>query len=241
MATSDHTEPPRSHARLGAIALLAIFNVVLSNSAQDALFLGVHSRERIPGAMFLGSVLTVGTSLLLSSLFRQYPAASILRFALVLLGIGSAGVTLWNIHATGVSTYATFLFVELATTIGTAATWTYFLAPLTPSQVRRWMPRLDVWAGVGGLLAGGMMPLLVRVSSPTLALGLASLSWGAMALLVRSDPVSSGDSRPRRRDRTIGGVGWRTLARSPVARWMMVGSAGVLWVAILIQYETRGA
>lgn len=226
-----------SSRSLGPLAALVIFNVVLSTSFQDALFLAHHARDRIPPAMLFGSLLTAGTSLAVTRLLRRKPQALALRLLLFALCALSAGFALWNVRPGPTSTFALFLFVELSTTLGVAATWSYFQAPLDAAQIRRLMPRLGTWAGVGGLLAGAVIPLwLRRMHHPQALVILSALAWGAAALLVRGGHVLRAPTRGRHE-----AAGLRQIWRLPLFRWMAVGTGGILWMGLLVQYETRVA
>lgn len=226
--------------RLRWLAAVVIFNVVLSTSYQDALFLAHHGRPAIPPAMLLGSLLTALTTLGLNRLLRKRPAAGTLRLILLALGLITLGAAVWNLRPTPVSTFSLFLFIEVATTVGVAATWTYFQAPLEASQIRWLLPRLGTWSGVGGLLAGSVVPVILRnVNHPQWLLWLSALAWFGAALLVRTDYAARAPAKRR------GGSGQesnlRQLVTIPLVRWMVIGTAGIIWTGLLIQYEYKAA
>src|ERR1700712_1871946 len=108
--------------RLRWLAAICIFNVVLSTSYQDALFLAHHTKAWIPPAMLVGSLLTALTTLGLNRLLRRGPAAGALRIILLTLGVMTLGAAAWNRKPDEYSTFALFLFIEVATTVGVAAT-----------------------------------------------------------------------------------------------------------------------
>ena len=146
--------------RLRWLAAICIFNVVLSTSYQDALFLAHHQRQSIPPAMFIGSLLTAFTTVLLNRLLRRRPAAGALRLILLALGVLTLGTAAWNYNPTPQSTFALFLFIEVATTVGVAATWTYFQAPLEAAAHAAGMTRAEVLCrGWGGSVIAQRVPL----------------------------------------------------------------------------------
>lgn len=228
--------------RLRWLAAVVIFNVVLSSSYQDALFLTYHKKPDIPPAMLVGSLLTAMTTLGLNLLLRKRPAAGALRVILLVLGAMTLGTALWNVRPSSASTIALFLFTEVATTLGVAATWTYFQAPLEAAQIRWLLPRLGTWAGFGGLLAGTAIPILLRnLHVPPQTLMWASgVSWLIAGWLVRSDYASRAPAK--RRQSSNGQQGHlQQLFSIPLVRWMTIGSAGITWTGLLLQYESRVA
>ncbi|MCS6915035.1 MAG: cyclic nucleotide-binding domain-containing protein [Myxococcales bacterium] len=230
--------PPQgvSAPRLGVLAAVVIFNVVVSTASQEALFLAHHRRDTIPPAMLLGSLLTAATSIAATQLLRRFSPARVLRLMLLGLGLLAAAFSARTARPTAEFSFAYFLFVELATTLSVAATWTYFQAPMEASVIRRLLPRLGVWAGAGGLLAGGLIPLVQQqTGSPQGLIPLSAGGWFLAALLVQ------GRHRPdcRRAYRRV--VGLRQVLRLPLLRWLAVGACGIIWMGLLLQYETRVA
>ncbi len=227
--------------RLRWLAAVVIFNVVLSSSYQDALFLTYHKKPDIPPAMLVGSLLTAATTLGLNLLLRKRPAAGALRIILLALGMITLVTAAWNIVPTASSTIALFLFTEVATTLGVAATWTYFQAPLEAAQIRWLLPRLGTWAGFGGLLAGTIVPILLRnLHVPPQALMWTSgLSWLIAGWLVRSDYASRAPAKRRQSNNQQNH--FQQLFSIPLVRWMTIGSAGITWTGLLLQYESRVA
>src|SRR5689334_21647454 len=121
----------RSPSRaLGPLAALIIFNVVLSNSYQDALYLSLHGRDKIPIAMLWGSLLTAGVTLGLNQIMQRSSPPPILKAILAGLGVSTFGLAVSNVSPTGWSTFWLFLLSELASTLGAAAAWSFFQAPL---------------------------------------------------------------------------------------------------------------
>ena len=225
--------------RLRWLAAICIFNVVLSTSYQDALFLAHHQRQSIPPAMFIGSLLTAFTTVLLNRLLRRRPAAGALRLILLALGVLTLGTAAWNYNPTPQSTFALFLFIEVATTVGVAATWTYFQAPLEAAQIRWLLPRLGTYAGLGGLLAGSAITLVLRQpSKPEHLIWVSGVAWLIAGMLVRTDYAAR---VPAKRRGTGQQSHFRQLFSIPLVRWMTIGTAGIVWTGLLLQYETRVA
>lgn len=227
--------------RLRWLAAVVIFNVVLSSSYQDALFLTYHKKPDIPPAMLVGSLLTAATTLGLNLLLRKRPAAGALRVILLVLGVLTLCTAAWNVAPSSYSTVALFLFTEVATTLGVAATWTYFQAPLEAAQIRWLLPRLGTWAGLGGLIAGTAIPVLLRnLHVPPHTLMWASgLAWLIAGWLVRSDYASRAPAK--RRQSTGQQSHLQQLFSLPLVRWMTIASAGITWTGLLLQYESRVA
>ncbi|MFO0575948.1 MAG: cyclic nucleotide-binding domain-containing protein [Polyangia bacterium] len=226
--------------RLRWLAAVVIFNVVLSTSYQDALFLAYHEKPAIPPAMLLGNLLTALTTLGLNRLLRKRPAAGALRIILLALGLITLGAAVWNLRPNPVSTFVLFLFIEVATTVGVAATWTYFQAPLEASQIRWLLPRLGTWSGIGGLLAGSVVPIILRkVNHPQWLLWLSAVAWFLAAVLVRTDYAARAPAK--RRSGSGQESNLQQLVTIPLVRWMVIGTAGIIWTGLLIQYETRVA
>lgn len=226
--------------RLRWLAAVVIFNVVLSSSYQDALFLSHHQKQDIPPAMLVGSLLTAATTLGLNLLLRKRPAAGALRVILFCLGGITLGTAAWNVYPTGSSTVALFLFTEVATTLGVAATWTYFQAPLEAAQIRWLLPRLGTWAGFGGLLAGTAIPVLLSSLHvpPQTLMWASGLSWLIAGWLVRADYASRA---PAKRRQSSQQSHLQQLFSIPLVRWMTIASAGITWTGLLLQYESRVA
>ena len=225
--------------RLRWLAAICIFNVVLSTSYQDALFLAHHQRQSIPPAMFIGSLLTAFTTVLLNRLLRRRPAAGALRLILLALGVLTLGTAAWNYNPTPQSTFALFLFIEVATTVGVAATWTYFQAPLEAAQIRWLLPRLGTYAGLGGLLAGSAITLVLRQpSKPEHLIWVSGVAWLIAGMLVRTDYAAR---VPAKRRGAAQQSHFRQLFSIPLVRWMTIGTAGIVWTGLLLQYETRVA
>lgn len=222
---------------LGGLALLVVANVVLTSAAQESLFLAHHPRSRIPVAMLAGSLVAALGALAAAALLRRASAAAVLRGTLFALAAGTVAMAAWNRAPSAVSTFGLFLFIELAATVGTAILWTYIQAPIDPAGARRLLPRLNAYASVGAVLAGLALPIALRGATPQALLVPAAALWLAALPLVRTlatPPV------PRsRRARTAAGLA--ELARRPLARWMAIGTAGVLWMALAVQFETRVA
>ena len=226
--------------RLRWLAAVVIFNVVLSSSYQDALFLTYHRKQHIPPAMLIGSLLTALTTLGLNRLLRKLPAAGALRIILLCLGMMTLIAAGWNVVPSSSSTLALFLFTEVATTLGVAATWTYFQAPLEAAQIRWLLPRLGTWAGLGGLLAGTLIPLLLRNLhvKPQVLMWASGLFWLAAGFLVRSDYAARTPAK-RRQSSANQQSNLKSLFAIPLVRWMTLGSAGIIWTGLLLQYESR--
>lgn len=219
---------------LGALAALTIFNVVLSQSFQESLFLSNHRKDQISSAMLFGSLVTAATATLSSRLLRSLSPAVALRWILIALAACAAGAALWNLHPSSRSTLALFLFAELTTTLGPAATWNYFQAPLQPSQMRRILPRLGIYSGAGGLLPMFLMPLMRRVGPPQLLVWVAAAAWLLAAFLVRTDYAP----RTRRSGRAAP-AGLAQVLRLPLTRWMVLGTAGIIWMGLALQFKLR--
>lgn len=217
-----------------ALAGLVIFNVVLSASYQDALFLMNHPRERIPLAMLLGSLLTAIVTITANGLLRGRPLVTVLRVLLGALSVAAAGAAVWNQRPSRASTFALFLFVEAAGTLGAATTWSYFQAPLELPQIRRVLPRLGIYAGLGGFAASLAIRLLLRHAAPQALIWLSALSWLGAALLVRDVPAPA-----RARPRPAPPSRLADITRLPLARWMVVAAAAVIWLGLVVQYELR--
>jgi hypothetical protein len=217
------------------LAALCIFNVVLSNSLQDGLFLQFHDKAQIPVAMLCGSLLTAGVTLAIGTLMRRRSPPHSLRWILFALAAATGASAAWNLRPGPASTFALFLVVELSTTLGTAATWSYFQAPLDSGGLRKVMPRLGAWAGVGGLCAGLVIPIALRKAPPQYLLPVSALVWLAAAFLVdpKHTPISK---RARPRPQLRG-----TLFSLPLVRWMAVSAAGAAWLGLLIQFQNRVA
>ena len=225
--------------RLRWLAAIVIFNVVLSTSYQDALFLAYHNKKNIPPAMLVGSLLTALTTLGINRILRRRAAAGALRIILLALGVMTLGVAAWNIEPSASSTFALFLFIEVATTLGVAATWTYFQAPLEASQIRWLLPRLGSWAGAGGLVAGlGITAVFRSLSAPQVLIWVSGAAWLIAAMLVRKDYAPRQQSRRRG---TSQQSHLRQLFAIPLVRWMLIGTAGIIWTGLLLQYESRVA
>jgi len=230
-----------AESRLRWLAAMVIFNVVLSSSYQDALFLTYHQKPDIPPAMLVGSLLTATTTLGLNLLLRKRPAAGALRVILLVLGALTLGTAAWNLKPTSSSTVALFLLTEVATTLGVAATWTYFQAPLEAAQIRWLLPRLGTWAGLGGLIAGTAIPLLLRNLRipPQILIWASGVAWVLAGWLVRSDYASRAPAKRRQSGSQQSHL--QQLFSLPLVRWMTVGSAGITWTGLLLQYESRVA
>ncbi|HNN95249.1 MAG TPA: cyclic nucleotide-binding domain-containing protein [Pseudomonadota bacterium] len=229
-----------AESRLRWLAAVVILNVVLSSSYQDALFLTYHRKQAIPPAMLVGSLLTALTTLGLNRLLRKLPAAAALRIILFCLGALTLVAAGWNIVPSSSSTLALFLFTEVATTLGVAATWTYFQAPLEAAQIRWLLPRLGTWAGVGGLLAGTIIPVLLRNLhvKPQFLMWASGLFWLAAGFLVRTDYAARTPAK-RRQSSSTQQSNLKNLFTIPLVRWMTLGSAGIIWTGLLLQYESR--
>lgn len=223
------------------LAGLVIFNVVLSTSFQTALFLTNHQKPDIPLAMLFGSLLTALTTLGLNHLLRKRPAAGALRIILFTLGGLTAVAALWNLKPTPVSTFVLYLLVEIATTVGVAATWTYFQAPLEAAQIRWLLPRLGAWGSIGGLIAGAIIPLTLntlKLKSHWLIWG-SALAWLWASLLVRMDYAARAPAK--RRSGLNQQSHLRQIFTVPLVRWMILGTAGIIWTGALVQYESNAA
>ena len=115
-------------------------------------------------------------------------------------------------------------------------------APLEAAQIRWLLPRLGTWAGFGGLLAGTAIPILLRnLHVPPQTLMWASgIPWLIAGWLVRSDYASRAPAK--RRQSSNGQQGHlQQLFTIPLVRWMTIGSAGITWTGLLLQYESRVA
>ena len=224
---------PRSPSRaLGPLAALVIFNVVLSNSYQDALYLSLHGRDKIPTAMLWGSLLTAGVTLGLNQIMRRRSPPHILKAILAGLGVATFGLAIWNVSPTGWSTFWLFLLSELASTLGAAAAWSYFQAPLDSAGLRTLMPRLGAWAGLGGLL---IPAVLRRLPLPQLLIWVSAAVWLVAVFLVDSTHAPK-SRRARMRVMTS-----RELVQFPLARWMALATGGAMWLGLAVQYQTRVA
>lgn len=239
------TDPPAASSATAAVPLapalqglaaLVIANVVASTAAQDALFLSQHGRTHIPPAMLLGSLVTTAASLGLAALLRSggFHLPRLLRGLLLLLAVVSASLFGWNLRPTPASTLALFLFVELSTTLAPAATWAYFQAPLGAQEARRLLPRLGTWAGVGGLCAGGVVPLLAS-AGPAALVGLSAGLWLGAAGLVRPGPTPA----LLRGRRALRAGGLRQLWTVPLLRWLVLATVLLIWTGLLVQLQTR--
>lgn len=234
---AEDTPSRTGEAALGSLAALVIFNVILSNTFQETLFLAHHPRGRIPLAMFLGSLITAAAAFLTQVLLKRLSPARTVRLVLAGLGLCTVPLSLWNLRPGPASTWALFLFVELSTTLSFAATWTYFQAPLSPSETRRLMPRLSAWSGGGGLCAGALVPLSLRAGlSPSLLIVVSAVAWLLAALLVRA---SHAPVLRRARVAAAQSEGLKAFLEIPMLGRLVLASALVLWAGLLVQYETR--
>jgi len=222
---------------LGWLALVVVANVVLTAAAQEALFLALHPRARIPIAMLAGSLAAALGALVAGALLRRASAAAVLRVTLCALAAGTAAMAAWNRAPSPASTFALFVFVELAATVCTAVLWTCIQTPIDPAEARRLLPRLNAYASVGAMLAGIALPLALRGVTPQGLLVPSAALWLLALPLVRTM-----EARPvGRSSRGRASAGLAELARRPLARWMALGTAGVLWMALAVQFETRVA
>ena len=223
------------------LAAVVIFNVVLSTSFQTAMFLTNHKKPDIPLAMLFGSLLTALTTLGLNYLLRKRPAAGALRIILLTLGGLTAVAATWNLKQTSASTFVLYLLVEIATTVGVAATWTYFQAPLEAAQIRWLLPRLGAWGSIGGLVAGTLIPItlkFVKLKSHWL-IWVSALAWLVASALVRMDYAARA---PAKRRSTVNQQSHlRQIFTVPLVRWMILGTAGIIWTGALVQYESNAA
>jgi hypothetical protein len=219
--------------RLSILAALAIFNVVLSSALQDALFLQFHDRQQIPLVMLGASLLTAGVTLAVRRLMFRPGFSAPMALRLILVGLSGlmAALAAWNFDPGPRSTFALFLGAELATTLGVAAVWSYFQAPLDAAGLRRVLPRLGAWAGVGGLCAGILIPAVNM--PPQNLLPLSAIAWLLAAVLVVTTHVPL--HRAGRRTHMTG------LGRLPLVRWMALSAAGSAWLTLLIQFNNRMA
>ena len=223
------------------LAAVIIFNVVLSTSFQTAMFLTNHQKPDIPLAMLFGSLLTALTTLGLNYLLRKRPAAGALRIILLALGGLTALAALWNWKQTAASTFALYLLVEIATTVGVAATWTYFQAPLEAAQIRWLLPRLGAWGSIGGLIAGTVVPIALKylkMRSHWL-IWISALAWLLASVLVRMDYAARAPAK--RRSSLNQQSHLRQIFTVPLVRWMILGTAGIIWTGALVQYESNAA
>src|SRR5262249_8455071 len=93
------------------------------------------------------------------------------------------------------------------------------------------------FGGLGGLCAGALVPLVLRVAHhPQVLIFLSALAFAAAATLVRSAHVPA-ESRVRSRRAPAAGMG--QALRAPLLRWLALASACLLWSGLLVQYETR--
>lgn len=223
------------------LAGIVIFNVVLSTSFQTALFLTNHQKPDIPLAMLFGSLLTALTTLGLNHLLRKRPAAGALRIILFTLGAFTAAAALWNLKPTSASTFVLYLLVEIATTVGVAATWTYFQAPLEAAQIRWLLPRLGAWGSIGGLIAGALIPIALNTLNlkSHWLIWVSALSWFWASLLVRMDYAARAPAK--RRSGLNQQNHMRQIFTVPLVRWMILGTAGIIWTGALVQYESSAA
>lgn len=228
---------PRREVGLALLVALLVFNIVLTNALQDGLFLQAHTASEIPLAMLCGSLLAAGVTLGIRGLMSRFSGPHALRVILIALSVLTAAMAMWNLRPTATSTFVLFVAAELATTLGAAAIWSYVQAPLDAAGLRTVLPRLGAYAGLGGLVAGGLVPLVLRRGAvlPQALLPIGALVWILAALLVRSDHVP--EARPRRRDVALGSAPWRL----PLVRWLVLSTAGASWLALLIQFQNRVA
>ncbi len=189
------------------------------SATQDALFLRHHARQQIPVGMLLGGLATAAATIAINRFFGRRAPNVGLRLVLGGLGLATGALALWNIEPGPASTFGLFVFCELATTLGAAATWTYFQAPLEPSRLRTVLPRLGVYAGLGGLAGSLAIRAVLAFAPPQALLALATVAWLAAALLVRADPSTANRRAHRRRVQraaspSYGACRWRGRWRS---------------------------
>ena len=214
---------------------------VLAKTAQQGIFLGAYSRDRIPDAFIISALLLAATSFLSSALAPRLGPVRLLSW-LLLLSTGGFVIARFSMAHVYGGPMALYALVEAAIGLLLIQAWTVVTEVLDVRAAKRLLPLVGNAASIGWAVGGfATRPLTHALGAPGLLLasaGLLLLCFGMNQWILVADL----QGRAARGRKGVGlwagaraGVG--AVARVPLLRVLALITVSGLLIEQLLDYQ----
>lgn len=231
--------------RLFALILALTIAFVLAKAAQQGIFLGAYTRDRIPDAFIISALLLASTSFLCSALAARLGPVRLLSLLLAVVSVCFLGARFALAHVPA-GPMALYALVEAAIGLLLVQAWSVVTEVLDVRAAKRLLPLIGNAASIGWAVGGfATRPLARALGTPALLLGSAGLLLVCFVLVQWILAVDL-EGRAARGRRGVGlwagaraGVG--AVARVPLLRVLALITVSGLLIEQLLDYQLFAA